>query len=1105
MKRVRALTVACLLLLLAAAVSADDTRLLRNPDISDSQIAFVYADDIWLAGRDGGDARRLTTSDGSETEPHFSPDGRWVAFSGQYDGNTDVYIVPVEGGEPQRLTWHPGADIVRGWSPDGKSVLFASGRINVPIPVPRFFTVPVTGGMPAALPLPRVFEGQLSADGSRLVYQKIQPWEEEFRNYRGGQNNPIRIIDLDSLEVDKLPWDKDERPNDHSPVWLGNTIYFLSDRDFAVNVWAYDLASASVSQVTHFKELDCKRLEAGPDAVIFENGGWLYTLSPGEQAEKLSITVRGDFPWARPHWEEVGGAIRSYEISPKGKRALFEARGEIFTVPAEKGSIRNLTRTSGAAERGPAWSPDGQQVSWFSDESGEYSLVIGDQFGKVSKSYELESKTFYYTPVWSPDSKKLAFGDADRNLWIIDVDSGKQVKIDNEGFAHPRRLLRPAWSPDSMWLAYSRALTNQYNAVFVYNVAEGGDPVQITDGLSNSHSPVWDGGGKYLYFLGSTDYGMNVGWLDMSRYPFDINYSIYLAVLAADEANPLAPESDDEVDDKDEDEEGEENDKDKEDDGDKKKGKKDDEEDDEDKKKEDGVEVKIDFDGLLHRIVALDLPARPYSQLRPGKEGILFYLQAVENERGRQLYRYSLEKREAEKLIDGVFGYEISADGGKVLYSQQGDRYAIAKAGGKIEAGKGSLNTAAMRMKVDPQAEWRQIFNEAIRFQRDYFYVDNVHGLDLEWARETYGSWLPWVRHRRDLTYILDMLGGETAIGHSFTGGGDTPDIDRVPVGLLGADLEVDSGRYRFAKIYTGESWNPELRAPLAGPGIDAKVGDYILAVDGHELISDVNPYSLFDRTADQQIVLTLNDKPNHEGAREVTVVPVTNEYYLRGFDWVEGNRRKVDELSGGRLAYVYLPDTGGGGYTFFNRYYFAQQDREGAVIDERYNGGGSIADHIVDLMSRTLFGYFNNPVGDRQPWTAPNAAIWGPKVMIINDAAGSGGDMLPYMFRFRGIGPLVGTRTWGGLVGIWDVPALIDEGYITAPRGGFYDTDGNWAVENEGVPPDYEVEQDPKAVAEGRDPQLEKAVEIALELLDREGVVHPPQPADPIRVKRPE
>jgi tricorn protease len=626
--------------------------------------------------------------------------------------------------------------------------------------------------------------------------------------------------------------------------------------------------------------------------------------------------------------------------------------------------------------------------------------------------------------------------------------------------------------------------------------------------MSDAHSPAWDRGGKHLYFMASTDFGLNIGWLDMSSYNVPLNHAIYVAVLPADEPSPLAPESDDESeddeggDDEGDDDEGEKKNKDDKDEG-------------------KVPEVRIDFENLDQRILALDIPARTYRGLAAGAEGTIFYTEQIRNMPGLRLHRFDLEERETEKVIDGIRSLAISTDGKKLLYAKERDQYFIVNAKGKPgmeaamagdgpgRAGKGGkngpLDLGGMRMKVDPAAEWKQIFREAWRYQRDYFYVDNVHGLDLDWALETYGSWVDHVRHRADLTYILDILGGETAIGHSFAGGGDEPDVDRVPVGLLGADLEIDDGRYRIKKIYRGENWNPRLRAPLTGPGIDVREGDYLLAVDGVELTAEMNPYSLFDRTADRQTRLTLNDKATMKNAREVTVVPVASEISLRERDWIVDNRRRVDELSDGKLAYIWVPDTTYPGYTNFTRYYFAQQDRKGAIVDERFNHGGSIADYMVDLMSRELMGYFNNPVGDRQPWTVPNAAIWGPKVMIINESSGSGGDMLPYMFRHKKIGPLVGTTTWGGLVGIWDVPALIDGGFITAPRGGFYDVSGAWVVENEGVPPDVEVEQLPKPVNAGHDPQLEKAVEIALEMLETEGVALLPQPADPIRVRRPE
>ncbi|MDH3628917.1 MAG: PDZ domain-containing protein [Acidobacteriota bacterium] len=1078
------LLVVVLLLLVLPAGADEQTRLFRNPAIGERHVAFVYANDIWVVDRGGGDARRLTTFHGAETEPHFSPDGMTVAFSGQYDGNTDVYIVPVTGGEPKRLTWHPTADTVSGWTGDGNSVLFNSGRINAPRPWPRLWTISVDGGMPTQLPIPRAVDGAYSPDGKQIAYEKLNVWDGEWRNHRGGQAQPIRVLDLKSHAEQDLPW---EGSNDIAPVWIDDSIFFLSDRDWAMNVWSYDTGSQELEQRTHFKEMDCKRLEGGAGRLVFENGGHLYTMDvTGGKAKKLDVTVRGDFPAARPHWEDVSTMIADFELSPTGKRAVMEARGEIFTIPGEKGDIRNLSRDSGAADRRPSWSPDGQKIAWFSDRGGEYALVLTDQFGDDRRTIELPDPTFFYTPVWSPDSQSLAYGDADRNLWIVDIESGKSKKIGTEGFAHPVRLIYPEWSPDSRWIAYAKRLPSQYAAVVIYSV-EDGTSHQLTDGLSNAHSPAWDVGGKQLYFLASTDYGLNVGWLDMSSINQRVNNSIYVAVLDRESPSPLALESDDEevVEEETESEDT-------------------DEESDDDEEADDVPEVTIDFDGIDQRVLALGVPARPYTGLSAGVEDTVFYAEAIDNQPGVTLHRYSFESREAEVVTSGIVGFDLSDDGMKLLVRRPPNAFTLFDAVGAPTPGEGALDLSAMRMKVDPAAEWKQLFLESWRFQRDYFYVDNVHGLDLEWARKAYGEWVSHVRHRADLTYVLDILGGETAVGHSFTGGGDTPDVETVPGGLLGADFDIDRGRFRIDKIYNGENWNPGLKSPLSGPGIDAAVGDYLLAVNDVELKAGDNLYRLFDRTAGSRTRLSLSKSTKMADARQVTVVPVANDGGLRTRDWVESNRRRVDKLSDGKLAYVWIPDTGGGGYTSFNRNFFAQQHKKGAIIDERYNHGGSIADYIVDLLSRDLLGYFNNPIGDRQPFTAPNAAIWGPKVMLINEMSGSGGDMLPYMFRKKEIGPLVGTRTWGGLVGIWDVPGLIDGGFITAPRGGFYDTEGNWAVENEGVPPDVHVEQTAKLVNQGHDPQLETAVEIALELLKTEGIQLLPQPEDPVRTRRP-
>ncbi|HRF37407.1 MAG TPA: protease, partial [Saprospiraceae bacterium] len=534
-----------LLIVMGIEGFSQETRLLRQATISANHIAFVYAGDVWTAELDGKNPRRLTTHPGTEGNPYFSPDGKWIAFSAEYDGNNDVFVAPVEGGEPRRLTWHPQADIAKGWTPDGKHVLFASGRENAPYPSPdRFWKVSPDGkGLEQALPIPRVWEGSFSPDGKRFAYQMIMPWENEFRNYRGGQNNPIRIIDLANFEQITLPFDG---ANDREPQWVGDEIFFLSDRDFAMNIWSYNLNTKQLKQVTKFRDFDCKSLRSGAGKLIFENGGRLYTLdAKGGEPKKLTITVEGDFPWARPHWEKVGAGIAEYSLSPGGKRVLMSSRGDVFSVPAEKGDIRNLTTSSGVADRSPACSPDGEKIAYFSDESGEYQLFIADAFGKVQKKIALANPTYYYTPVWSPDSKYLGFGDADRNLWYLDIATGKATLVDNEGSAHPERNIAPAWSPDSKWIAYSKRLGNEFNTIFVYSL-EQKKAMQFTDGMSNCKAPVWDKSGKYLYFLSSTDFALGVGWLDLSSYSRVSTQNVYVAVLSKKEASPLKPLSDEE-------------------------------------------------------------------------------------------------------------------------------------------------------------------------------------------------------------------------------------------------------------------------------------------------------------------------------------------------------------------------------------------------------------------------------------------------------------------------------------------------------------------------------------------------------------------------------
>ncbi|HXB70552.1 MAG TPA: PDZ domain-containing protein, partial [Candidatus Acidoferrales bacterium] len=854
----------------------------------------------------------------------------------------------------------------------------------------------------------------------------------------------------------------------------------------------------------------------------------------------VNITAAGDFPWMMPRWEDVTSRMTSLALSPTGKRVVVEARGEIFTIPAEKGDVRNLSHSAGSAERDPAWSPDGKYISYFSDKTGEYNLVIEAQDGLTPpREIALPNPTHYYTPAWSPDSKKIVYTDTNLKVWVLDVASGKPKIVGNDPWMVPARTLNPAWSPDSKWVAYASRMKSLYHAIFVSNV-ESGETTQVTDAMADAVWPAWDASGKYLWFLASTDFGLKSQWLDMTSYDHDENFGLYCAMLKKGEASPLLPESD------------------------------------EDRgvgsvpatgagageggrgggrggrgggaAGADGsqgenpvasavtssvsgprtpVNVQIDFDGLQQRIVAVPAVAeRQYSQLRAGAAGIVYFLEAAAGRGGRgedpaggpggsTLVRYRLSDRRAAPFVTGVAAYDVSADGHKLVYRAGGGggRGGRGGAAGPAPvpslwvvdadrvvpaAGQGRL-TATLRMYLEPKEEFKQIFYEGWRNQRDYLYVPNMHGADWPKMKEIYGQLLPYAMHRADLNYLLDNMGSEIAIGHSFVRGGDMPGLPSSPGGLLGADFAIDAGRYKITRIYDNESWNPDLRAPLTEPGASAAVGDYVLAINGIPLKAPDNIYRLLDGTANRQTVLTINSRPAMEGARQVTVVPIANEQPLRTRAWVESNRRLVDKLSAGQLAYVYLPNTGQPGYTSFNRYYFSQQDKQGAIIDERYNSGGSAADYIIDVLQRDFDGYFNNVAGERYPFTSPSAGIWGPKVMIVNEMAGSGGDLMPWMFRYRKIGLLVGKRTWGGLVHTADTPVFIDGGSMIAPRGGFFTREGKWAVENEGTAPDLDVENWPKDTIAGHDAQLERAVQEGLRMLKEKPVTRrSTEPAPP-------
>jgi tricorn protease len=1074
--------------------------LFRSPTMSATQIAFAYGGEIWLVNRDGGTAHRLVTGTGLLKGPVFSPDGTLVAYTGDYNGNDDVYVVPAAGGEPRRLTYHPGADMAIGWTPNGKRVLFTSQRASYSDPR-QFFTMPLRGTpFPTELPLPMGAEASYSPDAKRVAYVPIFQWEPYWKQYHGGQTTPIWIANLSDSSITRIPR---KNSNDKNPMWVGDSICFLSDRDGPVTLFKYDLPTKKVTELLHNTASDIQSAGAGPGGIVYAQFGSLHIYDFASHSEhQVFVRIAADMPQARPHFQKLKADDLSHpHISPTGKRALFQAHGDILTVPAEKGDIRNLTSTPAIADRDPAWSPDGKSVAWFSDRSGEYALHIRDQFAlHKTRSIPLDHPpSYYYELTWSPDSQKLAYSDKRLHLWYLALTNPVPVKVDTDYYEEGPAPFNVSWSPDSGWLTYNHILPNRLHAIFVYSLKTKKHR-RITDGMSDALYPVFDQSGKYIYFAASIDFGLTAGDSDMSGIARPVTYSVYAVVLSTNVPSPVAPQSDDEgvsseskpgdhpasssaledatcasQDSSSPNKAAESGNK---------TAKK-------EKPASKPAEVRIDFAHIGQRIVALPIPARNYTRLTAGKKGILFLLQGPKlvNTPGKtllSLQRFDLQKRKTEQLLDGIQAFALSANGEKMLF-RKGDTYYITDSSKAPPAGKGALKMQDIEVYVDPPAEWRQMYHEVWRIERDFFYNPHFNGLNLKQAERVYAPFLDRVASRSDLNDLFREMIGNLVVGHLWVGGGTQPEIKNINVGLLGADYSVAHGRYRFQRIYRGQNWNPHLQAPLTQPGINVKVGEYLLAVNGRQLTATNNLYSLFQETAGKQTVISVGPNPDGSHSRDVTVVPVGNEFSLRHLAWIEGNMRKVRAMTGGRVAYVYLPDTSYGGYNDFNRYFFSQTDKKAAIIDERFNHGGDLADYIVDYLRRPIL----NLVATRQGHDISEPlGLFGPKVMLINQFAGSGGDALPWYFRKLKIGPLVGKRTWGGLVGIGGYPKLLDGGSVMAPRWAIYGLHGKWVVENHGIPPDYEVSMDPKLVREGHDPQLEKAVEVVLQLLKE----HPPK-----------
>lgn len=1063
------------------AQNPTDTRMLADPALSSTHLAFAYDGDLWVAARDGSGARRLTTHPGSESAPRFSPDGRWLAFSGEYDGNTDVFVVPVEGGAPRRLTWHPGVDMVRGWSPDGGEVLFVSQRDSHFPGFIKPMTVSVETGALSRLRAPSAFYATFSPSGDRLAYTPLPPAMAQWKHYRGGRASRIWLMDRGDLSVVEVPQPAG-RSNDLAPMWIGDRVYFLSDRNGEFNLFAYAEGTGSVDQLTSHEDFPILAASAAPDGtIVYEQAGYLHTLDTRTgQSSRLRVAVTTDLVETRPRWADGARFLRNFDLSPSGARAAFEFRGDIVTVPAEKGDVRAITATTGTHERSPVWSPDGTRLAYFSDASGEYQLHVGPQDGHgEARRYPIRGAGFYDDPRWSPDGTKISFLDNSWTLYVLDVSSGRIDTVASEPYYGPFRTITHAWSPDSRWLAYTLAGPTYFSSVHLYSV-EGGASSELASGLGDVREPVFDASGKYLYFYASTNAGPVQQWFAMSNADMESSGTLYLAVLASGEESPLKPESDEEGGD----EAG--------------------------RGTETGAgdraadATDVDLAGLDQRVVALGVGEGWFTGLQPGADGVLYYLRgesfAPFSPAETSLRRFSLSTREEETLMERADAFDVSGDGEQLLV-RSGQSWRVVPAG-KVDPSSPPLATGDIRVRVEPKAEWAQMLRETWRIERDWFYDPGMHGADWDAIWEKYQAFLPDLATREDLNRVTQWMLSELAVGHSGGGGGEfIRDAESVPSGLLGADLEVVGDRYRFQRVYGGYNWNPDLRAPLTEPGVDVQAGEFLLAVNSEDLRAPANPYAPFEYTAGKQVEITVGPNVDGGGSRVVTVVPIASENALRSRAWVEDNIRKVHEATDGRVAYVWVPNTTVNGWEYFKRYFYPQADLDAIIVDERFNGGGQLADYVIDLLRRRYVASWATRYGD--DISTPIAAIPGPKVMLIDEFAGSGGDFMPWMFRQFQLGTLIGRRTWGGLVGILGTPVLMDGANWTAPNIGFWTEEEGFGIENVGIPPDIEVEQLPAEIAAGRDPQLERAIEEVLRQLASDPPPTRTRPPFPVRVRR--
>jgi tricorn protease len=1095
---------------LAISAEMPEGRLMRFADIYKDKIVFSYAGDLWLVSSSGGEARRITTDPGLELFPKFSPDGKWIAFTAQYDGNFNVYVMPADGGEPKQLTFETDAapvpermgpnNMVINWLPDSQHILFLSRRDTYNDWFGRLFTISIDGGLPARLPIDKGGLTSFSPDGTKIAYNRIFRNFRTWKRYTGGMAQDIAIYDFKNNTYERIT---DYPGTDTYPMWHGDTIYFGSDRgpEHRINIYSYSLKTKQTKQLTDFKDYDVDWPSLGPDAIVFTNGGYLYTFDlKSQKAKKLTVYLPGDRDLARPHWANVARYVTDFDISPEGNRAVLTARGDIFTVPAKDGSIRNLTQTPGIREKYAAWSPDGKWIAYLSDRTGEQEIYITPQDGMGKETrITTDGKMFRMPPVWSPDSKKLLFADKDLRLFYVDIDQKTPVLIDQGKYFD---ITDYVWSPDSKWVAYAKQEENTNSAINLYSLADK-KVTPVTTSFNSSSNPTFDPGGKYLLFLSQRDYNEVIGVYDF-EFSNPKATRVYVVTLRADLPSPFVPKSD-EAGKKPEESAG----KDEAKPGEKEK-----------KETEDVAKnFRIDLDGIQNRVTALPTPPANIARLQAGKDGVYYSTSPISGLSGPlpgenpAIHVYDLKERKDEVLLTGATSFTLSFDGSKLLYSgspsgEAGDddpgphdrTFGIIDAkpsGSPHKVGDGALNLSSLQMRIDPRAEWKQMFNETLREERDFFFEASMNGVDWAKERERYAPLLPNVADRYDLTYLIGEMLGELANSHTYVGGGDYPNLHAVNLGLLGVDYELDtaSGLYRFKKIYAGENWDAGLRSPLTEPGVVVKEGDYLIAVNGRELKAPQPPTELFVNTAGENVTLTVNSQPTATGARNVVVKPLSSEYALRQLDMVNTNRRKVEQATSGRVGYIYLPDMEGDGLNAFVKQFFPQIRKEGLIIDVRYNGGGFVDQLIFERLRRILAGM--DSARNFASGTIPDVVFNGSLACVTNAYAASDGDIFSYYFKKYHLGPLIGMRTWGGVRGIRGYEPLLDGGYITRPEFSVYGLDSKWVVENYGVAPDIEVDNTPDLVMKGQDPQLERAIEEVMKAIKEHPKHLPPRPPD--------